>query len=245
MNATIIRDRFPKPANWTPDEKFKRGHHYAGSARCQHWNYNKGRQCLKLPVSGSTVCRSHGAGSPLKGRPGGRQLIHGRRSKRMPGRLMAAYEASLTDPEQLSLTNEIAVVDARLDELLGQLGDDSHPSWDDAGAALDKFLAVVAGGGSQAEHTLALDSLRSVVKKGGTEMDSWAGYREAVEQRRKLADTERKLRMDMQSTMDMQTLMATLGAVVSIIKEHVKDSETSNAIAEHIGRLVQRDGWGL
>jgi len=63
--------------------------------------------------------------------------------------------------------------------------------------------------------------------------------------RRKLVDTERKRRMDMQSTMDMQTLMSTLGAVVWIIKEYVKDSETSNAIAEHIGRLVQRDAETL
>jgi len=157
--------------------------------------------------------------------------------------LLADYERSINDPEQLSLTNEIAIVDARIETILASLDDDTVESWSSAGVALDKFLATVAGGGSQQDQTAALDVLRDVIERGRQESAAWHELGDAFEQRRKLVDTEGKRRKAAQDSMDAQTAMLLLGAVVSIIKEHVKDRQTQNAIAENISRLVsQRSG---
>lgn len=46
------------------------------------------------------------------------QTTHGRYSKHLPTRLLANYEAAKTDPNMLVLHDEIALVDARINELL-------------------------------------------------------------------------------------------------------------------------------
>lgn len=71
-----------------------------------------GERCKANAVNGYPVCRMHGAGSPHKGRPGGRPPIHGAYSK-------AVREGEVKSFEELkalgvSLTEELALARLQL-----------------------------------------------------------------------------------------------------------------------------------
>jgi len=71
-----------------------------------------GDRCKANAVEGYPVCRMHGAGSPHKGRPGGRPIIHGAYSK-----AVRAGEAKTWEELRalgVSLENEVALARLQL-----------------------------------------------------------------------------------------------------------------------------------
>lgn len=90
-----------------------------------------GQRCKRLAVDGYNVCQVHGAGSPHKGRPGGRPIVHGRYSKHLPERLAGKFQDAMRDPNLLDLRSEVALLDIRIGELVEALGGDvpDHESW--------------------------------------------------------------------------------------------------------------------
>lgn len=84
--------------------------------RCHAKSKRSQQQCKNFVVPGYTVCRMHGAGTPSKGRPGGRPIIHGRYSKFLPkGGVLDAYKAALKeDVKLLDLRDEIALIQSLL-----------------------------------------------------------------------------------------------------------------------------------
>jgi hypothetical protein len=80
-----------------------------------------GEPCKRPPVAGRTRCRQHG-GASLAGVCSPR-FKHGRRSrylKHLTGSLAAGYRAALADPRLLELTEDVALVTARIGELLAK-----------------------------------------------------------------------------------------------------------------------------
>lgn len=75
-----------------------------------------GTPCQKSPMNGSSRCRLHG-GKSLKG-AAHPNFKHGRYSKFMPHHLVGRYKESVNDPELLSLQQDIALLDARITEML-------------------------------------------------------------------------------------------------------------------------------
>lgn len=80
---------------------------------CKGWAMENGR------------CRMHGGGNP-KGfaHP---NTVTGRYSKHLPTRAIAEFQQALHDPELLSLRNDIALIDVRLNELVREVGTDETP----------------------------------------------------------------------------------------------------------------------
>lgn len=66
------REYHKKPIDFKAEPVFPAGHPKEGMSRCIRWNGYEQRQCNNSPVKNNTVCHKHGAGSPGKGRPGGR-----------------------------------------------------------------------------------------------------------------------------------------------------------------------------
>jgi hypothetical protein len=79
-----------------------------------------GEPCQKFAIKGSTRCRLHG-GKSLK------SIAHpsfktGKHSKFLPQQLRRDYDATLHDPELLSLRDAIALTEARVVDLVQRLG---------------------------------------------------------------------------------------------------------------------------
>lgn len=75
-----------------------------------------GAPCKNPPVTGRERCRMHGGSQPRG--LARHNTTHGRYSKHLPTRLGERYEAALKDPDLLALRDEIAITDARIQELL-------------------------------------------------------------------------------------------------------------------------------
>src|SRR4051794_17890811 len=83
---------------------------------CGAHSRRTGGPCQRVPVAGRTRCRAHG-GASLRGAASA-TFKTGRRGRFLPRRLRERYEQALDDPTMLELRDEIALVDARLSDLL-------------------------------------------------------------------------------------------------------------------------------
>lgn len=81
-----------------------------------------GDPCKNLCVTGSNRCRMHGGKTPRG--MANVNTLHGRYSKAIPTRLAERYEAMLADPQIWQLHDEMALVNARISELIGKLSPD-------------------------------------------------------------------------------------------------------------------------
>ena len=103
--------------------------------RCIAKSKQSGQQCKRHASPGAAVCVMHGSKSP-KG-PASPTWKDGRHSRVLPRRLLAAAEASLRDPNKLALEDELALIDARVNDILkrvdsgesGQLWRELRQTW--------------------------------------------------------------------------------------------------------------------
>jgi hypothetical protein len=86
-----------------------------------------GTPCKRAPVRGRNRCNLHGGKTPRGAALP--QFKDGQYSNILPVRLAARYEELIRDPEILRVRDDIALVVARVHELLSQLGEE--PSDDD------------------------------------------------------------------------------------------------------------------
>ena len=94
--------------------------------QCTAKSKRSGGRCKASAVTGYSVCRFHGAGSPNVGRPGGAPIITGRYSiKRAELAAKAAIFANDSTPGDL--TGELILMRTLLQDYVDRFGDQS--SW--------------------------------------------------------------------------------------------------------------------
>lgn len=196
-----------------------------------------GERCKRWAVTGYTVCQVHGAGSPFKGRPGGRPPIHGRYSKHLPRRLAGRYKEALEDQELLSLRSEAALIYSRLTEVLKRVyTGESGKLWRDLRATLDKFEKareeedeVIASG------TLA--ELSSLIERGYSDYVAWDEVRQLVEDLRRIVESERRRILEAHQVLTVQQANALVAVLLEAIKKHIDDPTTLAAIGAELTRI--------
>ena len=85
----------------------------------------KGGQCKRSPSAGRTRCRLHGGATPSG--VGSPHFKHGRYSKVLPTGLRKKFEEAGKDPLLLSHEPELKLLDVKLSELIGELGQGGGP----------------------------------------------------------------------------------------------------------------------
>ena len=115
-----------------------------------------GDPCRAWPLKGHTRCRMHG-GRSLRG-PAHPAFRSGRYSKVLPSRLLAQYRAAEKDPELTSLRGELALVDARLADLLTRV--DSGES-----GAIWQALLKVHGAFKRGRATGTVEGMRQALAR--------------------------------------------------------------------------------
>lgn len=83
-------------------------------------------RCQRRAVTGYTVCQMHGAGSPFKGRAGGRPLKTGMYSKKASKELRELYEEYLSDDNLTNLDDDVAMLRALLAVKLAKVDPDAE-----------------------------------------------------------------------------------------------------------------------
>ncbi len=94
---------------------------FKDARQCKAKARRTGQRCRNPAVTGYEVCRSHGAGSPHVGRPGGRPPVHGRYSTRHHQALEDKKREFMQDPRPGDLTEELALQRALLQGVLDKV----------------------------------------------------------------------------------------------------------------------------
>lgn len=184
-------------------------------------------------------CHYHGGKSP-----GGIASPHykdGRYSKVLPQRMREAYTLALDDPQLLEQREQIAILDARLLDLLGRVDTgESGALWQKLMQARMDLLAAKQGGDTVGQ-IVALNAILDLIGQGHADYRAWGELQAVLEQRKRLIESERKRLVEMQQMVTSQQAMGLITAIIESVKRNVTDRAALAAIQTDFIRLTTRD----
>lgn len=192
-------------------------------------------QCRARVVRGAQVCRNHGGLTPIG--PASPQWRGRGYSRILPTGLRETYEAARSDPELLALDRELALVEARLDQLASRLEGDPVAQAREV-QALGEALKAAWDRTDMATYREKLDRLVEAAGKVVATERTWTDILTWQEQRRKLADTERRRREALAATVTTERLLALVVTFVEILRRHIADPRTFRRVAAEVQTLV-------
>jgi hypothetical protein len=205
-------------------------------SQCTAKSKRSGQQCKRSATRGRNVCNLHGGKSPRGiAHP---STTHGRYSRDLPARLAKRYEASIADQDLLNLRREIAVVDARIGELLSRVDSgESGRLWVELRATWRALTEANRLKDQEGQRRL-MGEVGRLISQGHLDHVAWAEIGVQLDRRRKLNDSEARRQVSMQNMITAEKAMVLLSAVSDTVKRHVHDPAALAAIAADIGRLV-------
>ena len=162
----------------------------------------------------------------------------GRYSKHLPTRMAARYRDAQRDTELLVLRDDVALLDARLADVLGRVDSgESGRAWSGLKTAYDAMLDANRAGDTGAMRAALLE-VGDLIRDGAADWAAWAEVRSLLQDRRRLVESERKRLVDTQQMITTERAMVLLGAVVDTVRRHVTDRAALVAISTELGALV-------
>lgn len=203
-----------------------------------------GTPCRKSPMKGKKRCRNHGGATP-----GGPLSVHfktGRYSKYLPEYLKERYEESLKDPELLSLNQELAAVDSRINQLMARAQtNESSEKWQQIKVAILNMEATLndRSGKKSAEQRardlkIALQEAKAIMRSGCADEKTWQEIQNLLDLRRKLTDSEQRRLERMNQFITSQDAFGLISQVLDSIKRNVTDKGAKARIAADIQRVM-------
>lgn len=211
-------------------------------ARCTAKSKQAKRRCKNHAVVGFTVCRTHGGGTPVGvASPQFKNGAHSRHHP-MPARLRETYEAGLKDPSLVEMRADIALLDARLADVLTRVDTgESGAIWQalrDAQREADRATRAKDTGALQA----ALDDIRELIVRGHGDWAAWGDVRSIIEQRRKLSESERKREVEAKQVISSERAMALITAVIDSVERNVTDRKALTRISHDVSAILNNPG---
>ena len=190
-----------------------------------HWP--DGNPCRRIAERGTTKCRRHG-GKSLRG-VASPSLKHGRYSKFLPAQLRGGYEAARQSPALLSLDDDIALSEARLAQLLGQVETgESAALWQTLRTTLAAFSEAL-GRGDMAGMTVHFETLQTLVTQGAQVGQTWKEIGEVWQSRTKLVATQVKTLQTLQQMVTREQVVLYMGAITEavtrVVSEHAEPTQ--------------------
>lgn len=171
-----------------------------------------GQPCQRAPCRGRTRCKFHGGATPIG--PASASFKHGRRSKWSgivpDGALAARLERAEADDTLLSLRSDVALIDARLQELVEQLpAGASSDAWS---AAAKRFgeLEVAIRNKDTAASMAALVDVGEVLRDGRRQARIWDELGKTLERKRRLVESERRALAEAEGVVTVQAALLVL-----------------------------------
>jgi hypothetical protein len=205
-------------------------------SQCTAKSKRSGERCRRAATSGRTVCRMHGGKSPSG--IASATYKTGRYGRAVPLRLLERMREALGDDELLSLHDDIALIDVRIADLLSRVDrGESGDVW----TALQLAYRGLRAAGQAADLNrinLALTAIGDLITRGYADYVSWQAVGAALEQRRKLVESERKRIVALQQTISAAQASALMQALLDSVKANVKDKAALAAIQATFRRLM-------
>lgn len=191
--------------------------------------------CLRDPMANGR-CYKHG-GVSLKGALSP-TFKHGRYSKYLKLELARRYQETHDDPELLSLREDVALVTDRIGQLLDRVqSGESGAAWKQI-ARLWKEFQRQRSAGNVPKMQEALELLNEPLAQGFADHAAWEELGLQLDRRARLAEQEQRRLEKMQATLTVEEAMGLLGTVLDVLKRHVTDQATLDAIGADLEQLV-------
>ena len=205
---------------------------------CKAWSRRNQQQCRNHAMRGQEVCRMHGGKTPRG--PASVHYKDGRHSRFLPARMFAAYQAAGLDPELMSLRQDLALLEARLIDVLPRVDTgEAGVVWREAQAAMTTFHRAKARQDVDG-MTRALAHVQRVITQGAADYAAWREVGKLIDQRRKLVEAEQRRLAQASEMISRDQAMALLGQVVEIMRRHIPDRDILSAIARDIEAVGYR-----
>jgi len=163
----------------------------------------------------------------------------------MPKGVATRYKAAMTDPDLLSARDEIALVQLRIQDLMGKLKDGGTAGlWD---ALRLKFIDVEAAirAGDPAALDKGLMSLGQIIEEGSDAEQVWGEMYEAIEAKTKVSEREWRRLRDLRQFMTVQQSMDLVSYLVECVTRHVPDRDVLGLITRDMDRVLTAPKGGL
>lgn len=181
-------------------------------------------------------CRMHGGSTP--GGLASPHTQHGRYSKYLPARLAERYHEAQADGELLALREDIALVDARLADVIGRVDSgEAGRLWVEAREAYSEWKRAERAS-DDARQASAAEKLEAALGLGVQDYQAWTEALDLVERRRRLVESERRRLVEMQQMLTAEQAMLWLAAVSATIRRHVTNPVQLAAIAADLDHLT-------
>jgi hypothetical protein len=205
-------------------------YHVSGALLCAGHN-SAGELCEGIAIKGKTKCRKHG-GRSLSGMAHP-NYKHGRYSRDLLSDMATRVDEARGNPELLSVSDDIALVEARIGEVLRQLGTgESGAAWLALKRTMGEFQGAVTRGDMAGMHQ-HFQAMQALVKEGSGTARAWEELRRLEETRCKLVQTEMKTLQGLQQMLTVQQhlllVSAQTDAWVQAVKAHA-DTATGRKI---------------
>ena len=181
---------------------------------------------------GKEVCREHG-GKSLSGIAHPNYQGKGY-SKYLPIGLLDTYHEFIEDPEKLALDNQIALVDTYMTQLIESLGDYSSPElWEQLQQQVIDYHKA-----TDAERKNLLAYILQTIESGASYVSKWDTLHKAMEQRRKMVESERKRRIETEQVIEADKAMLVVSGLLESVRRNISDRDTLTAIQTDFIRLI-------
>lgn len=197
-----------------------------------------GDPCHNAPMANGR-CRMHG-GKSLTG-AAAPAFKTGRWSKNLPPRLRERYDAAHDDQELLALKDEIALTDARIEDLIQRVDiGEAGALWRKAAKLMEEFHEANGRDDAADRQFRILAELEATITEGVSDYAAWDEVNKMIGQRTKLVEAERKRQVELQQMIPVEQAMVLLAQITNIVQRHVTDRAVRAAIADEFVRLTGR-----
>ena len=167
----------------------------------------------------------------------------GRRSKYMPKPLLPAFQAALEDPELLSLNEDIATLDALINQEAGRIeSGDPSAILEEAKILWQSLWKATQRGDKEAVNRFRA-RLEAKLEEGASDFSAIGRMLDFMEQKRKAAATEAKRRELMGAVIPIEFASERMRLLGRIVREEVKDRDTLARIAQRWSGAVGQLGY--
>lgn len=195
----------------------------------------KSNELCKSPAMANGRCRLHG-GLSLSGQLSP-TFKDGSHCRSLPHRLNKRYSQAMNDPDLLSTRSDIAIIESRIQEVFDTMDNgESGALWLNLKTLVSAFYDA-----QEKDKPEVLYRLLKAVQDGSKEYQSWIEIRSMLQERRVLAESERKRLIDMQQMITIEKAMLLVSALAGIIKQHVTDTKTLSKISNDMSKLLNRE----
>lgn len=191
--------------------------------------------CERWPARGKRRCKRHGAHLEVLG-PAHPKYTNGNSSRWVPPRYLDAYERVMDDEELLSMKAHFALLQGRLEEILGRIGTtESNVAWQRGSEVISEIREANRTRNTQA-FADGMVELEGIFVSGELEANSWDEARAIIRDQAKIVDSERRRSATLAEFVPVVQMIAITGKIINLAAGAIDDQ---NALRRFRGEVQQ------